>query len=163
MRSISHLIGGATSAYLGKKGLLFAKLLQSWPIIIGEQKARMAIPERVSFSKAKTTQKGYKTGATLYLSINSANAAILQHEKDMWKEKINLFLGQDAIGDIKFVHNKDIPSNQPRKMRRIERKPKLSEAQKIEIDEMLKDISDKNLKESLKNFAQSLYLDKDSK
>lgn len=159
MRSMSNLIGDVTHLYLGKKGLLFAKLLQSWPSIVGEQKAKMAFPEKISFAKASSDKKGKKIGATLVLSTSSAYATILQHEKDIWREKVNLFLGADTINDIKFVHTMDTTTPKGRKMRRVERKPTLSQQQLDEIEETIKDVSDINLRESLKNFAQSLYLD----
>ena len=44
-------------------------------------------------------------------------------------------------------------------MRRVERTPKLTTQQIKEIEDTIKDVTDLNLKETLKNFAQSLYLD----
>ena len=156
MHRISNLVGDVTKTYLGKKGLLFAKLLQSWPLIVGEQKAKMAFPQKISFAKSKT---GKKTGATLILSTTSSYATILQHEKDIWREKVNLFLGIHTIDDIKFIHAAPTASKEPKKMRRVERTPKLTTQQIKEIEDTIKDVTDLNLKETLKNFAQSLYLD----
>ncbi len=159
MHRISNLVGDVTKTYLGKKGLLFAKLLQSWPLIVGEQKAKMAFPQKISFAKSKTDKTGKKTGATLILSTTSSYATILQHEKDIWREKVNLFLGIHTIDDIKFIHAAPTASKEPKKMRRVERTPKLTTQQIKEIEDTIKDVTDLNLKETLKNFAQSLYLD----
>tara|TARA_B100000287_G_C20123383_1_gene579218 strand:- start:27 stop:527 length:501 start_codon:yes stop_codon:yes gene_type:complete len=156
MKSISNLMPEITKESLGKKGLLFGKLLQEWESIIGKNKARLATPIDISFSKKKVVN-GVHTEATLTILVNSSNATVIQHEQNLWIEKINLFFGYRAIGNIKLKHDTVTKKTiAPNKLGT--RTQALSRQDRKSLEENLKDISDDNLKEALKNLGQSLYL-----
>ncbi|MBK67035.1 MAG: hypothetical protein CMP22_02760 [Rickettsiales bacterium] len=156
MKSISRFMSDITKESLGKKGLLFGQLIQNWSSIIGAEKAKLATPINISFAKSKRVNET-KTEATLVILVNSANATVLQHEQNLWIEKINLFFGYRAVGSIKIQH--DTVTNPKKVTNKLGTRTKgLSRSERKDLDENLKDISDENLKEALKNLGQSLYL-----
>lgn len=162
MRQLSNLMPDVTQEALGKKGLLFGKLLQNWAAIIGAQKATLALPVKVSFYSAKQDKHGKKQGATLTLSCNSADATLLQHEQAIWIEKINLFFGYEAVSHIKILHSRsaDMQKNSTSDGTKLgRREARLNRLELQELEEALSNVEDENLKEALKKLGQSLYLD----
>ncbi len=157
MRSISNIMPTVTDKCLGKKGHLFGRLLQNWRAIVGEDRAQVAVPQalKLGFIDEK---KGKRFGGSLTLRVASANATLIQHELPLWIEKINTFLGHEAIEKIKLDHKSynDPTENKTRKKRK-ERPTLLSTREQQEIEEMLISIDDPDLKETLRSYAVSLH------
>ena len=148
-----------TENALGKKGMLYGKLLMSWASIIGADKAKIAVPIKVSFYGAGDN-KGKKTGATLTVAASSAQATLLHHEAPLWIEKINLFFGYPAIEKIKIVHTSDKDKSElsPRRSTRV-RERRLNSSQKDALKQLVDDITDEDLKNVLLKYGESLYGD----
>lgn len=83
---------------LGKRGFAAGQVIARWPEIVGAELALSTLPERVQF------ERGARTGGTLHLRIASGGAAVLiQPQIPLIIERVNGFLGADAIGRIKIV------------------------------------------------------------
>lgn len=159
MRSLSNFMPSITEQAVGKKGLLFGKLIKNWAHIVSPEKAKLAIPEKISFSST-ARDKGTKTGATLFVATTSAYASVLDHERPIWIEKINLFFGYEAVENIKFVHNLKA-ENKPSRREKLksERHQQMSQEETEHLNALLANIEDENLKQALYSYGYSLTLD----
>lgn len=83
---------------LGKRGFAVGQVISRWGDIVGAELALSTTPERVQF------ERGARTGGTLHLRIASGGAAVLiQPQIPLIIERVNGFLGADAISRIKVV------------------------------------------------------------
>lgn len=155
MKSISSLIPHVTEPALGKKGMLYAKLIAQWTGVIGPDKARLATPIRISFDKDQT-DKGKYTGGTLVLATTSAHATVIQHDAALWLDKINLFFGYPALAHIKLIHSAGDLRDQEKRIRR-DREPRLSSETRNHIQSLVETVDDEDLKKALQKLGESLY------
>ena len=101
-RPLTKLMPKATAKILGKKGMLFAKLVDKWPEIVGVDMAQKTTPLDLKFSK--TASKKQSNKATLHLAIPGAYAPEIQAQIPQLTERLNSFFGYNAIEMIKLVH-----------------------------------------------------------
>jgi len=149
IRPISDLVPKLIEESLGKKSLLFGKLLSEWVHIAGEEIAAKALPIELKFAK-KTNQKSQ---AVLHLAVRSGDALELSYQKQILVERLNVFFGYAAIKDIKiiqnsFIMNTKIPSS--RKTRT------LSPKETAEINEAVEEIQENDLQTALKNLGKAI-------
>src|SRR5690606_35171913 len=113
----------------------------------------------ISFATS-SKDKGTKKGATLYVATTSAYASVLEHERLIWIEKINLFFGYEAVENIKFVHTLKA-ENKPNRREKMknERQQQMSKEEIESLNILLANIEDENLKQALYNYGYSLTLD----
>ncbi|MBS0272253.1 MAG: DUF721 domain-containing protein [Proteobacteria bacterium] len=81
------------------RGLMEGKIITHWTQIVGEKFAGLAIPEKIAFPKSK------KSEGTLYLSVTSSGALLLQYAQDLILEQINIFFGYKALSKLKMTHD----------------------------------------------------------
>lgn len=83
---------------LGKRGFAAGQVVARWPEIVGAELALSTTPERVQF------ERGARTDGTLHLRIASGGAAVLiQPQIPLIIERVNGFLGANAVSRIKIV------------------------------------------------------------
>ena len=94
---LSRLIKGAIDPVLAKRGFAAADLIGSWDDIVGQRYAAFTRPEQIKWPQ----QRG--GAAVLTVSVDGGRAVYLQHELDQVIERINGFLGYQAVSDIRLV------------------------------------------------------------
>jgi hypothetical protein len=94
LRALAAEIPRIAGAVLGKHGFAEAQLVAQWPAIIGEDIARAASPERLSFPR------GERRDGTLHLRVAPAVALELQHREPVLLERINAFFGYRAVARL---------------------------------------------------------------
>lgn len=132
--------------------MVLGKLLEHWQAIAGAETARKAMPEKVVFRKDK---KG-NSEATLYLSANSADAALLEYEKGLLLEKIRMITGESRIREIRFVHN-DYRIDPRKRLKTPAPSRALSPQETKSIETLVQGVEDAGLQAVLKSFGESLY------
>lgn len=148
-RPVSDLVPRLIEASLGKKSLLFGKMLAEWPHIAGPDIAGKATPLDLKFAK-KLDQKSQ---ATLHLAVQSAYALEISYQKALLIERLNMFFGYPAIKDIKMIQqtslmgNKKPPAPPPRPLTLGEEKA---------IDGMVTEIQENDLQTALKNLGKAI-------
>ncbi len=94
--------GGLVGARIQKtgaaRGFAQMRLLTHWEEIVGSEIARIAQPEKVSY-----TRKGF--GARLTLLAKPAHAPELQMQLPRIKERVNASYGYSAISDIRITQS----------------------------------------------------------
>ena len=151
-KPLSSLLAALTNDVIGKRGVLFGKLLGNWKDIVGAEMAAKALPIELKFAgKADKT----KNQATLVLAATSSSAVELQYEIALLKEKLNMFFGYSAIKDIKIIH-KTINS-------RVIKAPslktkKIDEQTSRKIDELAINVKEKDLQDALKSLGKAIMI-----
>lgn len=146
-RTIADMLPALTQDILGRRGLLFGKMISEWPAIAGDIAAR-AIPTDLKFTKK---QEG-KSQAVLHLSVSSADALEISYQKSLLIERLNAFFGYGAIKDIKLIHQ-NITDN--KKTVKAPMRP-LTVQETQNLDTTVCKIQENDLQAALKNLGKAI-------
>ncbi len=94
LRALGSLIPGPTRKIFKGRGFAQAGIALRWPEIVGEDLARVSLPERITYPE------GRNAGATLRIRVVSAFATHLQHLEPLVIERVNTFYGFKAVNRI---------------------------------------------------------------
>ena len=148
-RPLSDLIPGLTKEILGKKSLLFGKLVLEWPHIAGPDMADKTMPLDLRFAK-KADQKSQ---AVLHLAVQSAYALEISYQKALLLERVNMFFGYPAIRDIKIIQQTNIMNN---KKVNVQPTRPLTRQEEQTLDGMVAEIQENDLQTALKNLGKAI-------
>jgi hypothetical protein len=148
-RPLSDLVPGLTKDILGKKSLLFGKMIVDWPQIAGADIAAKTLPLELKYSK-KIDQKSQ---VTLHLAVQSAYALEISYQKALLIERLNMFFGYPAIKDIKMIQQTNIMSN--KKAASVAIHPLTVKEEQV-LDEMLAKVKENDLQTALKNLGKAI-------
>lgn len=96
-RPLAALIPALARKAVGKRGFADARILNEWPKIVGEDLARHAKPDRISFPR------GRRDAGTLHILAEGPMATELQHLAPIVVERINAHFGYRAVADIRLL------------------------------------------------------------
>ena len=106
-RPLAALIPGLARRAVGKRGFTDARILNEWPQIVGEDLARHAHPDRLSFPR------GRRDAGTLHIRAEGPMATELQHLERIVVERINAHFGYRAVAGIRLLQTP--PARRPKK------------------------------------------------
>ena len=95
-RNLASLAAGVIDPITAKRGFGKANLIASWSDVVGPRYAATTRPERLHWPR-----DGY--GAVLTVRVAGPGAVFLQHESELFLERINAFLGYAAVGELRIV------------------------------------------------------------
>ena len=148
-RPLSDLVPGLTKDILGKKSLLFGKMLSEWRDIAGADIAAKTTPLDLKYAK----KLDKKSQATLHLAVQSAYALELSYQKSLLIERLNMFFGYPAIKDIKMVQQDNVMGNK----KTSTKPPRLLTMQEEQVlDELVGGIQENDLQTALKNLGKAI-------
>lgn len=147
-RPVSDLVPGLTKDVFGRKSILFGKMMSQWKDIAGADIAAQTLPMDLKFSK-----KNANNQAVLHLSVQSAYALELSHQKNLLIERLNMFFGYPAIKDIKIIQNSEVMNKKNPKAPKTRLVTLQEEAR---IDEMVGTIQENDLQTALKNLGKAI-------
>lgn len=94
MKKLSHYIDKALLPFSEQFGTVMVNLLKNWNEIAGEEIAKLAQPDKITFSLEK---------GTLYLLVADGGSALkVQCLHPLILERIRIFLGKNIIHKIKI-------------------------------------------------------------
>jgi hypothetical protein len=171
-RSLSDLVPGLAKNILGRKSVLFGKLLGEWPNIAGAEMASKAMPMELKFAKKPPARSPAKAGAqslkntgsllsqghrqsqaVLHLAVQSAFALEVSYQKSLLIERLNMFFGYPAIKDIKIIQQTNI-MDKNKAATPVNRPLTLQEEQNI--SEMVGKIQENDLQTALRNLGKAI-------
>jgi hypothetical protein len=141
-RALGEAVAALTRPIVGKRGFVRGGLVADWETIVGERLAASSFPERVSYPPKQSH------GGTLHLRVASGSLAMeLQHLEPQLIEKINGYLGYDAIARVRLIQG-PIPHGSRPAARALPPRP-LSEEEEAVLAQALADVADPELRAAL--------------
>jgi len=101
-RPIGELVAPTLEPVIRKRGLAKADILAWWPDIVGKAYAGKTRPERIRWPRAADPDGG---AATLIVRCDPSVALQLAHETGQIRERLNRFLGFQAVGAVRIVQH----------------------------------------------------------
>ena len=156
LQSAGKISGSLTKKLLSEKKNFLASILYDWPVIVGPLYAQTLKPKQVSFPKNKNT------GATLHLFVLNGSAALLMHHVQPFiLERVNQFVGYAAFHKIS-LHQTSSESSFTISQTPASSLPVLSAHEAKEMNSLLAETPEGDLKDALKQLGESLYRSKAS-
>ncbi len=156
-RQISSSVDTIAKAAVGKNWSLYATLIQHWAEIVGQDYAKSTEPTKIIFPKGKKAGDQWASrqrdaGGTLIIKIPQGLTMEFGFLTDQIKERINGFFGYNAIDTIKFAPY----YGQIEEPESEEKESPLTDEEITSLEDSLKDIENKELREALENLGQSV-------
>ena len=135
---------------LGKRGFSNVDLIAHWADVVGEKLADAVKPDKITYPK------GERANGTLYVRVQGgAFATLLEHQKNIIFDKVNTFLGYDALSNIKIQQDIQVSLKKPVETKTD--KQLTAEQEKI-LQERINGITDETLKKQLYEVGKKLFL-----
>jgi hypothetical protein len=121
------------------RGTALASLLAEWPLIVGDELARVSLPEKL-------------TGTTLRLLVVSSAALVLQHDAPQIMARINAYYGRTAVSRLALVQGPlpIAPAPRPRS------RPPLPAHRQAALKSATEGIADDRLKAALERLGRAI-------
>ena len=152
MRSLAMSLLPLARKLIGKRGMLLADLLVAWEKIVGEPMSLYTCPERLDYLDKDKSQ------AILRLKVSSGAFALeVQHNKKVLLNKINSYIGSNAVVEIKVIQDGTLglkgfdKNNQPHMQKNL-----VSNEEQNYIGELSDGIVNEHLKEKLINLGKAV-------
>lgn len=142
-RPCGELVGDIAGTSFKRFGFVQGAVVSRWAEIVGDRYAKVSSPESIRFPAGK------KSGGTLTLSVEGAHAPLMQHLAPMIMERVNRFLGYEAVNKVAFSQGRR-PRQQPDLQRPIDAPVP------AELGEGLRQIADPELRAVLQSLAGKL-------
>jgi hypothetical protein len=140
LRPLGGAVARLARPIVAKGGGLLARLKAEWPAIVGAELA------------AATWPSGLSRDGVLKLRVASGQALEVQHRTPLLIERINLFLGREALTRIVLVQG---PLPLPAR-RQQPASPPLSAAETRALDDQLAPVSDPELRDALARLGRRI-------
>ena len=135
---------------LGKRGFSNTDLIAHWADVVGEKLATAVKPDKITYPKNE------RANGTLYVRVQGgAFATLLEHQKNIILDKVNTFLGYDALSNIKIQQDIQVELKKPSEP---PKEKQLTEAQEKILQERIAGITDETLKKQLYEVGKKLFL-----
>lgn len=148
-RALGEAVAALTRPIIGKRGFVRGGLVAEWETIVGRRLAASSLPERVSYPPKQSR------GGTLHLRVASGSLAMeLQHLEPQLIEKINGYVGYDAIARVRLVQG-PVPQA-PRRAARPVPPPPLGEEEEAALARRLDGVGDGELRAALEALGRAV-------
>ncbi|WP_338445552.1 DciA family protein [Pelagerythrobacter marensis] len=145
-RQIADLMPQIGRTAFRRFGFVQSSVVTRWPEIVGEQHARVCMPEAIRFPP------GEKAEGILQLVVLPAHAPLIQHVIPEIIERVNRFFGYKAVSRVKLRQGEVKP---PRAREPAKAPPSLKPIP-MELGDSLRDIGDPELRTVLESLARSM-------
>lgn len=138
---------------MGKIGVDFGNLIIAWPNVMGTDFASKCSIEKIDFKKDE------RGNATVTLAVQTYFATECQYQIPYLIDKINSYMGYQAVESIKLKQIMTNPKNL--KSSSLKQPPlktnTLSDTDKSAISSNIKIIENQDLKDILQAFGEAIY------
>ncbi|MEN8721365.1 MAG: DciA family protein [Alphaproteobacteria bacterium] len=159
---VADRLPGLTDQILRKRGFVKSEIIRQWQDIAGPELGPLCQPMEIRFPGLAARD------GILTLRASGAAAPLIDMEAPRLIERINQFYGYKAIARLKIAQSarkNSPPSTHKSGLAGLfgdekAPEPRLSEAQKTELSNRLKDIEDPELRAALAGLGEKILVDK---
>ncbi|AKM07540.1 DUF721 domain-containing protein [Pelagerythrobacter marensis] len=145
-RQIADLMPQIGRTAFRRFGFVQSSVVTRWPEIVGQQHARVCMPEAIRFPP------GEKAEGILQLVVLPAHAPLIQHVIPEIMDRVNRFFGYKAVSRVKLRQGE---VKVPRGQEPAKAPPSLKPIP-MELGDSLRDIGDPELRTVLESLARSM-------
>lgn len=156
VRPLADLIGSTLDPICARRGFGSASLLSWWPDIVGVDYEKSSFPETIDWPKRHDQSGADAALAVLTVRVLPSQALFFQHEVPQILERINRFLGYQAIGRVRVVQG-EIASQESKVRRKTKQ---LSDAQQVRLDKQVASVNSDDLQTALKRLGAAILSEK---
>lgn len=113
METLGKHFRSLTEAAFKSHGFAQADVLARWPEIVGENISTAARPERIRWPRTGAGAGKAAGGGTLFVKAMAGRGLDLQQSVPLIIERINRFLGYNAIIAVKIQQSHEVPAATP--------------------------------------------------
>ncbi len=143
-KALSQCVLPITKDALRKRGFFEYRLIEEWPLVVGEHLARCSIPLKVAFEMQK------RSDGVLHIQVLSSMALEFQHLQPMILDRIASYFGYKAIARMVLHQTSALPSPDPIPVA----KPSSVASIPVGLEPTLAACTDDDLRQSLTSLAQ---------
>jgi hypothetical protein len=121
------------------RGTALASLLAEWPLIVGDELARVSLPEKL-------------IGTSLRLLVTPSAALVLQHDTPRIIARINAYFGRPAVTRLSLVQGPLPVAASPRRPPR----PTLPADRQAALKAATSDVTDERLRSALERLGRAI-------
>lgn len=152
LTSLSKTMMPLVKQLLGARGLMEIELLSNWKNIVGENLAQFCLPQKIAFRKDERTD-----GCLTISVVSGAFAMEIKQNETRILEKINTYFGYKAVSKLKILQNGNPEDFLISKKNSDNLKKSLvSETEENYITELVKDVEDSALRQTLTNLGAAV-------
>lgn len=148
-KNLGESIRAISGKTFEKKFVALGRLLEYWPSVIGEAFAAEVQPVKIRTQKRKGEM--YRI---LVVGVPPARSTVIHYQKGLILERIYRIMGPDFVHDIEFVDG--APAKAHEAPYKKEPEITLSDEQTRDLDTLLEQIEDEELKSRLKMLGKSV-------
>ena len=152
-KPLSSLVHDVLDPVLARKAGTSLALLDAWPQIAGPRLADCTCPLRIDWPKRPQGDETFRPG-TIVIAADALGALHVQHEKGQILQRINSFLGYEAVSGLRIVQRP--VGDKP--VRRRKRPP--TPEQVTRADELAEGFEDEGLREAVRRFARNVLAER---
>ena len=145
-RTLGGMIAPLARKALGRHRLALAEVALHWRQIVGD-----ALADRCMIDKFMPHHSGRSVGGTLTLRTAPADALEVQHAAGLIAERVNAYLGYQAVGRVRLVHGRVPGVSRPKPPRRI------STTEEAEVQAAVARVDEPGLRAALAELGRALY------
>lgn len=91
-------------------GLPEVEILLNWHAIVGDDLAKVSLPKKICYKKNSNNNRKTGTKGTLHIAVNGAMATEIDHQAALIIEKVNQYMGFEAVTSIRLCHVRQVLS-----------------------------------------------------
>jgi hypothetical protein len=149
-QSIAELVSRVIDPVTKKRGFATADLIAAWPEVAGARFAPFTRPVKITWPRGEAND-----GATgiMTLNVEGPAAILVQHELGQILERVNAFLGYQAVGQIRIVQ---APVSQNHKRARSRGEPVLAAEDEQKLASATGGVADDGLRAALERLGRGV-------
>lgn len=145
-RPVAELVPQIGRSAFRRFGFVQSSVVTRWPEIVGEQHAKVCMPEAIRFPP------GEKSDGILQILVLPAHAPLIQHVIPEIMDRVNRFFGYKAVARVKLRQG----AVQPPRADGARAAPPSLKPIPMELGDSLRDIGDPELRAVLESLARSM-------
>lgn len=156
-RPLADLIGKTMAPVVRKRGFANLDLIANWPELVGSDYAETTQPDKIVWPRLKNADgEDQFAPATLHIRVSGKQALFLQHEIPLILERLNVFFGYAAIGQIRLIQK---PLQKLYTPHRYE-PPTLTPRQEVKLNKLTDGVEDDRLRAALTRLGKEIIANK---